>query len=65
MKTADRELARELQADGWELLRNRRHLVWAHPSGARLVTPRSGSDGRRGHANVRAQARRALQQVSQ
>lgn len=58
--STDRAIARELQADGWKLIRNTGHLLWEHPSGARIFTPSSGSDTRRGPLNVRAKARRAI-----
>ena len=45
---------------GFLLHRTGKHYIWRHPSGGRqVVTPRSGSDSRRGMRNTEAQLRRA------
>jgi predicted RNA binding protein YcfA (HicA-like mRNA interferase family) len=54
-----RALQQLLRSNGFRLLRQRKHLVWRHPSGRNFVTAKTPSD-RFAENNVRAELRRFL-----
>jgi hypothetical protein len=54
-----RALQQLLRSSGFRLLRQRKHLVWRHPSGRNFITAKTPSD-RFAENNVRAELRRFL-----
>jgi hypothetical protein len=54
-----RTLEQLLRRNGFTLLRQRKHLVWRHPSGRNFITAKTPSD-RFTENNVRAELRRFL-----
>jgi hypothetical protein len=54
-----RALQQLLRSNGFTLLRQRKHLVWRHPSGRNFVTAKTPSD-RRAQVAIRSSLRRFL-----
>lgn len=55
-----REVLAELLAEGWRVVRNSRHLILRHPSGAQYAMCKTPSDGRRWRDNLRSDLRRSI-----